>query len=108
MKLYDIPRESKIKVETFDTQGKKLGDYITFHRLDGMYSFCTIDGLPDDVYNIVHLSVSTPLVKIGDHYEIQETQNPIPSDKKRKSKKVSATDKQKPTKGRDDINRQTR
>ncbi len=74
MKLYDIPRESKIKVECLDKKGKKIGDWITFHHLDGMYSLCTIDGQKEPKY--VHLSASTPLRKVKDgkvvFYEIDE------------------------------------
>ena len=57
MKLYEIPRESRIKAETFNPEGK-LGDFITFHRLDGMFSFCTVEGQDDEV---CHLSVSQEL-----------------------------------------------
>lgn len=110
MKLYDIPRESKIKVECFDAQDKKIGDFITFHHLDGMYSFCTVDGVTDDKYNIVHLSASTPLKKVGDYYEIdaEETHDPVSQDKARKPKKVPVTYRGKPVTGRNDTDRQAR
>jgi len=65
--LCDIPQGSKIKAETFNESGK-LGDFITFHRLDGRYSFCTIDGLDKD--NVCHLSVMQQLVDKGDYYEL--------------------------------------
>lgn len=67
IKLYDIPQGSKIKAETFNESGK-IGDFITFHRLDGAYSYCTIDGLDKD--NVCHLSVMQPLVDKGDYYEL--------------------------------------
>lgn len=49
MKLYEVPRNSRIKF-THETQ-----EYILdFHHLDGMYSYCTdLDG------NVVHLGAST-------------------------------------------------
>lgn len=59
MKLYEIPEGSKIKTEK---------GIITFHHIDGMYSFCTADGVTGN--NIVHLNASTPLKKEGDYYEI--------------------------------------
>jgi len=34
MKLYDVPRNTRIKVE---------GIKLLFHHIDGMYSFCTDD-----------------------------------------------------------------
>lgn len=45
MKLYEVPRNSKI---VFD------GEEFFFHHIDGMYSFCT-----DKDNNIVHLAAWT-------------------------------------------------
>jgi len=64
VKLYQIPRGSKIKARL---------RMITFHHMDGMYSYCTVDGLEDPANvgaNVIHLSASTPLKKVGDHYVI--------------------------------------
>ena len=47
VKLYDVPRGSKIKF--FD-------EVLTFHRLDGMYSVCT-----NEEGKLVHLSVGAPV-----------------------------------------------
>lgn len=66
MKLYEIPRESRIKAETSNENGK-LGDYIIFHKLDGMFSYCTVEGKPDEV---CHLSASQELKFNGDCYEL--------------------------------------
>ncbi len=66
MKLYEIPRGSRIKAETSNEQGK-LGDYIIFHKLDGMFSYCTVEGKPDEV---CHLSASQELTLNGDYYEL--------------------------------------
>lgn len=57
MKLYEIPRNSRIKAETSDDKGK-IGDFIIFHRLDGAYSYCTVEGQPD---RACHLSASQEL-----------------------------------------------
>lgn len=66
MKLYEIPRDSKILLSI--TDGKTITkELCTFHRLDGAYS--VIETPKGD---IVHLSVSTPLAKVDDHYEIAE------------------------------------
>ncbi len=70
MKLYDLKRGDKIKAECLNDAGKKIGDWITFDHLDGMYSYCTVDGVPEGQHNVIHLSVSTPLKKVGDYYEI--------------------------------------
>lgn len=62
LKLYEIPKESKIKGEYVDTAtGQVIGDMATFHHLDGMYSFCTIDGV-EAPNNVIHLSAVTPLL----------------------------------------------
>ena len=58
MKLYEIPRDSKIKCECSD--GSK---YITFHRIDGMYSFCSTEK-----GGICHLFAGTELEKENDYY----------------------------------------
>ena len=68
IKLHEIPQGSKIKAETFNDKGEKLGDFITFHNLDGMYSYCTIDGLDKD--NVCHLYALQQLVDKGDYYEL--------------------------------------
>jgi hypothetical protein len=65
MKLYEIPKNSRIKAET--TVGtKKLGDFIVFHHLDGAYSYCTVEGTK----HVCHLSSSQEL-KLSDegYYE---------------------------------------
>ena len=64
MKLYDIPRESRIKAETSNESGK-LGDYITFHKLDGAFSYCTVEGKPEEV---CHLSATQELTLTEDGY----------------------------------------
>jgi len=72
MKLTEIPKGSKIKAETTNDKGEKLGDFITFHHLDGMYSFCTVDGLEKD--NVCHLGNQQELKKVEgkDYYELVE------------------------------------
>ena len=67
MRLYDIPKGSRIKVETIQ-DGKKLGDFIIFHHLDGMYSYCTVEGTKE----VCHLGGGQKLKKSkdGDYYEL--------------------------------------
>lgn len=62
LELKDIPKGSKLKVNT--NKGKRV---ITFHHLDGMYSYLT-----DAQGNAYHLSFATPLIKKGDYYEIND------------------------------------
>ena len=66
MKLYEIPRGSKIKEDCFNENGK-IGEVIVFNKLDGMYSHCTVEGTDE----VIHLSASTPLEKVGDYYIIK-------------------------------------
>ncbi len=60
MKLYDIPKGSKIKVEVSD--GSK---FIIFDHLDGLYSYCKTEK-----GDVVHLARKTPLKKEEDYYII--------------------------------------
>ena len=66
MKLYEIPRGSKIRLKFHDQIEGEGTAILTFHHPDGMYSYCTLD----EGGHVVHLSVSTPLKKVGDLYEI--------------------------------------
>ena len=45
MKLYEVPRNTRIKVEDLE---------LNFHRIDGAYSYCTTDN-----NEIVHLAAWT-------------------------------------------------
>lgn len=66
MKLYDIPKGSKIKEKCYNAEKKLIGDVIIFDHIDGMYSYCTIEGTKE----VIHLSASTPLKKVGQYYKI--------------------------------------
>ena len=61
MKLYDIPKGSKLNL--IDDKGEPFT--AIFEHLDGMYSYCSVDGI-----GVVHLAGGTPLRKVGDAYEI--------------------------------------
>ena len=67
MKLYEIPKGSRIK--TTLSSGKEC--FIQFLHLDGMYSYCVLEDGDSD--NVVHLSASTPLKQVGDYYIIDES-----------------------------------
>lgn len=48
MKLYDVPRNSRIKVVVNDkvpplASPINEGEELNFHHIDGMYSYCTRD-----------------------------------------------------------------
>jgi hypothetical protein len=49
MKLYDVPKNTRIRL----THEGEVYEYL-FHRLDGMYSYCT-----DDDGNVLHLAAWT-------------------------------------------------
>lgn len=70
--LYEIPRFSLIRVPIED-ESVERSEFIMFHHPDGMYSYCTVD-TPEGT-KPVHLSITTPLIKRGDHYELY---NPVP------------------------------
>jgi len=50
MKLYDVPKNTRIKVPFEDGSEWRLN----FSHVDGMYSYCT-----DDEGNVVHLAAWT-------------------------------------------------
>lgn len=67
MKLYDLPRDKGIKIYGAKANGTGKDIVIIFGHLDGMYSYCWIEG---DESKVVHLSASTPLTKFKDGYMI--------------------------------------
>jgi hypothetical protein len=56
MKLYNVPRNTKIKLSD--------GIVLLFHHIDGMYSVCT-----DDNGDIFHISASEEVEIVGDKDE---------------------------------------
>lgn len=50
MKLYDVPRNTRIKTLTEEQLN------LNFHHIDGAYSYCT-----DDEGNVYHLAAWTPV-----------------------------------------------
>ena len=70
IKLYKIPRNSKIYIKCSDGSS-----YLIFNRVVGMYSYCTTEKS-----NTIHLSVNTPLEEYEDGYRII-----IPHDTERSS-----------------------
>lgn len=65
MKLYDIPRESKILLPIVGEGRESKNEMCTFKHIDGMYSLIrTPDG------HAVHLAAIAPVQKVGDHYEL--------------------------------------
>ena len=42
MKLYEVPRNSRIKIKGLEVNGV-LTEEFNFHHMDGMFSFCTTD-----------------------------------------------------------------
>lgn len=62
LKLHEIAEKSKIYEESSDGS-----EFIIFHHIDGMYSYCVTEkGAP------VHLSAVTPLVVHEDGFKIAE------------------------------------
>lgn len=65
MKLYEIARNSPLRIELEDGEW----DLATFHHVDGAYSYCTTsDG------RAFHLAAWTPMVEVDGRWEID--QNP--------------------------------
>lgn len=64
-KLYELPRDKGVKIYGLEPDGDKDG-VIIFGHLDGMYSYCWVEGEPEKV---VHLRGGMELVKHGDGYK---------------------------------------
>lgn len=54
MKLYDVPRNTRIKIDDLE---------LNFHHIDGAYSFCTDDD--NHVWHI-HATTEVEVVKTND------------------------------------------
>lgn len=68
-RLYQLPRDKNIKLKLPLTinGGEETLEVVTFHHIDGMYSYCTVDSMPEGE-NVVHPAAFTRLVKEGDFY----------------------------------------
>ena len=65
MKLYEIPRDSKILLPIGGEGRETKYEMCTFKHIDGMYSLIlTEDG------NAVHLRASMEVKKVGEYYEL--------------------------------------
>lgn len=71
-KLYDIPKGSKIYGLQAFVGGSRIARdaVIIFDHVDGMYSYCTIEGAPEA--GPVHLNATTPLEAFKDGYKVAE------------------------------------
>lgn len=67
MKLYNLPYCKGIKIYGAKSQDTGKDVVIIFGHIDGAYSYCWIEGHPDQV---VHISASTPLTEYKDGYMI--------------------------------------
>lgn len=61
-KLYEIPRKSTIIADIQEGDKEYKDAKITFHHLDGAYSYCTVN----DSGTPVHISASAELRKLED------------------------------------------
>ncbi len=64
--LNDLPRGTKLMVRA---NGSPDLEPAIFHRLDGMYSVCTLGNRPAGE-NLFHLYNMQKLVEVGDHWEL--------------------------------------
>lgn len=68
MKLYELPRDKGVKIYGLEPDGDKDG-VIIFGHLDGMYSYCWVEGQPDKV---CHLDATMPLKKYKDGWKVAD------------------------------------
>lgn len=73
VRLYHLPQriEGGIKINGLkDKKGEDID--LRFHHIDGMYSYCTVEGSDE----VIHLSATTELVYEGnDEYRVEEPEN---------------------------------
>jgi len=65
VKLYQVPKGSKL----FGFEEDQEPTVIIFDHIDGMYSYCYVEG---DEEKIVRLSANTPLTKTDKGYYFEE------------------------------------
>lgn len=65
MKLYQIPKDSKILLPIGGENRETKNEMCIFHHIDGMYSLITTEE-----GHAVHLGASTEVKKVKDHYEL--------------------------------------
>jgi hypothetical protein len=67
MRLYEIPKGSKILIEKKVRNGT-VGDVLIYYALDGVNSFCPID----TTKSVHHLGAFTRVIKVGDYYKLEK------------------------------------
>lgn len=70
MKLYEIPRGSKIICEVWSDDGV-ISDSVIYHKPDGAYSVCTFTNNKNGNEGLVHLSMNTELKEVDGVYHIE-------------------------------------
>lgn len=61
-RLYDLPRDSDVKIFAECSDGSK---FLIFHHIDGMYSYCKTEK-----GGVIHIRATTPLVEVEGGYKI--------------------------------------
>lgn len=92
MRLLDLPPHKNIKLKLpVSRDGENFTEEIcTFHKIDGMYSLCTVDSFPENE-NSVHLSAVVRLEKKGEYYVISADQSKDDTDIPTREEKSSLT-----------------
>ena len=65
--LMEIPRGAHLMVRI---EGETEKRSATFHRIDGSYSLCTLDGDEPFHERAFHLYHAEEMVQVGEHYEL--------------------------------------
>ncbi len=76
MLLHEIPKGSKLELYTSENEDEAFMDTFIFSHLDGMYSYIFKE---DDPTVVVHLSRFTPLIKVGDAYQLAPEEDDEPA-----------------------------
>lgn len=65
IKLHELPQRTELGIRIDITDDLT----VRFHHLDGMYSYCTVDGGKSDGQPF-HLAAWTPLIRENGHYAL--------------------------------------
>jgi hypothetical protein len=66
MRLFEIPRNSKLKLSVSKGVEPFEEKVVTFHHTDGMYSYCTVDDWEEN--NVLHVGVMQPMKLVDGYY----------------------------------------
>ncbi len=74
-KIHELPRNTKLRVRATIVPNLEQEYEATFHHLDGMYSYCTLDNHPNLPPHeaTFHLHYSQEMVEVNGRWELTKS-----------------------------------